>query len=318
MPVRDRLLAALVAVLWGLNFPAIAVSLEQFPPYFLVALRFALIAVPTVLLVSRPAVPWGWVLGYGLGFGVLQFVFLYSALDRGMPPGLASLVLQSSAPFTVVLAGALLRERLTGRQCAGVALAVAGLAGIAAHRAEVGGGAMLLPVLLTLGGGLGWALGNLCSRQARGASPFRLTLWMTVVPPLPMLAASLLLEGRGRIGTSLSTLDTQRGAIAVGGLAFTVLVATLVGSGIWTTLMSRHPTSTVAPFSLLVPVVGTAASALLFDERLHLVEMLCGVVVVTGVLLGAGAGRTRRAALVRPEVTGPHDVRAGGPREQRV
>jgi hypothetical protein len=64
--------------------------------------------------------------------------------------------------------------------------------------------------------------------------------------------------------------------------------------------------------------VGTAASALLFDERLHLVEMLCGVVVVTGVLLGAGAGRTRRAAPVRPEVTGPHDVRAGGPREQRV
>src|SRR3954466_4142092 len=116
MPSRDRLLAALVALLWGLHFPAIHLSLEPFPPFFLVALRFAVIAVPTVLFVPRPGVPWRWVLGYGAGFGVLQFVFLYVAMDTGMPTGLASLVLQSSAPFTVVLAGLLLHERLTGRQ----------------------------------------------------------------------------------------------------------------------------------------------------------------------------------------------------------
>ena len=54
MPTRDRLIAAFVAVLWGLNFPAIHLSLEQFPPFFLVALRFALLAVPTLLLVPRP------------------------------------------------------------------------------------------------------------------------------------------------------------------------------------------------------------------------------------------------------------------------
>ncbi|HWJ83797.1 MAG TPA: EamA family transporter, partial [Cellulomonas sp.] len=100
MTLRDRLLAVLVAVTWGLNFPAIHLSLEQFPPFFLVALRFTLIAVPTVLLVRRPAVPWRWLLLYGTGFGVLQFVFLYWAMSAGMPTGLASLVLQSSAPFT--------------------------------------------------------------------------------------------------------------------------------------------------------------------------------------------------------------------------
>ena len=155
MPLRDRLLAGLVALIWGLNFAAIHWSLEQFPPFFLVALRFALLAVPTVLLVPRPGVPWRWVLGYGAGFGVLQFLFLYLAMDSGMPPGLASLVLQSSAPFTVVLGAVLLRERLNGRQAAGVGLAVAGLAGIAVHRAELGAGAMLLPVVLTLCGGLG-------------------------------------------------------------------------------------------------------------------------------------------------------------------
>jgi len=113
VPVRDRLLALVVAVVWGLNFPAIHLSLEQFPPFFLVALRFAVVAVPTMLLVPRPDVPWRWLVGYGVGFGVLQFLFLYLAMDTGMPTGLASLVLQSSAPFTVLLAGLLLRERLT-------------------------------------------------------------------------------------------------------------------------------------------------------------------------------------------------------------
>ncbi|MBB3677565.1 EamA family transporter [Modestobacter versicolor] len=295
MPPRDRLLAGLVALIWGLNFPAIHLSLEQFPPFFLVALRFLLLAVPTLLFVPRPGVPWRWVLGYGAGFGVLQFLFLYLAMDSGMPAGLASLVLQSSAPFTVVLAAALLRERLSGRQALGVALAVAGLGGIAVHRAGLAEGAYLLPVVLTLCGGLGWALGNLASRQARAPQPLRLTLWMTVVPPLPMLVVSLLTEGPDRIGTSLTTLGTSRGALALGGLAFTVVVATVVGSGIWTTLMSRHPSSTVAPFSMLVPVVGVGASWLAFGERVYLVELACGAVVVAGVLLSSGRRRPRPA-----------------------
>ena len=291
MPPRDRLLAGLVAVIWGLNFPAIHLSLEQFPPFFLVALRFAVLAVPTVLFVPRPGVPWRWVLGYGTGFGVLQFLFLYLAMDSGMPAGLASLVLQSSAPFTVVLAAVLLGERLDGRRALGVGLAVAGLGGIAVHRADLAGGAYLLPVVLTLCGGLGWALGNLASRQAQAPQPLRLTLWMTVVPPLPMLAVSLLAEGPDRIGTSLTTLGTTRGVLALAGLAFTVLVATVVGSGIWTTLMSRHPSSTVAPFSMLVPVVGVTASWLVFREQVYLLELAYGAVVVAGVLLSSARAR---------------------------
>ena len=59
--------------------------------------------------------PLRWLLGYGLGFGTLQFLFLFVAMDIGMPTGLASLVLQASAPFTVVLGAVLLRERIIPR-----------------------------------------------------------------------------------------------------------------------------------------------------------------------------------------------------------
>ena len=182
------MLAVVVAVLWGVNFLAIHASLAQFPPFFLVALRFTLIAVPTVLFVPRPQVPLRWLVGYGLGFGVAQFTFLYWGMAAGMPTGLASLVLQASGPFTLALGALLLRERVTGRQWVGIAVAIAGMAVVGFARAQA---AALVPFLLVLAGGLGWAFGNLASRLARPPNPLHLTLWMSVVVPVPMLLLSL-------------------------------------------------------------------------------------------------------------------------------
>lgn len=286
MTTRERLLGVLVAVLWGLNFLAIHLSLEQFPPFFLVALRFALIALPTVLLVPRPDVPLRWLIGYGLGFGTLQFLFLYWALATGMPVGLASLVLQSSAPFTVLLGATVLRERLDRGQVAGILLAVAGLTVIGAQQL---GTAALGPFLLTLLGALGWALGNLSSRLARPAKPLHLTLWMSAVPVVPMLAIALAVEGPDRIGHAFVGLGTATGLWALAGLGYTIVLGTVVGSGIWTWLLSRHPAGRVAPFSMLVPVVGLLAAWVVLGETLTLVEVVGAGIVVAGVLLGSGA-----------------------------
>jgi O-acetylserine/cysteine efflux transporter len=297
---RDRLLACLVAVLWGVNFLAIHASLLHWPPLLLAALRFLVIAVPAVLLVPRPPVPLRWLLGYGLGFGTLQFLFLYIALRVGMPTGLASLVLQASAPFTVLLGAVLLRERLSPRQGAGIGLAVLGLAAIAVARAQT---AALLPVVLTLLGALGWAFGNLANRlalrDARGpVNPMHLVLWMSVVPPLPMLAASWVVEGPGAWGAAFVEATTAAGLPGLLGLAYTVLLGTLLGSGIWTVLMRRHPAGVVAPYSLLVPVVGMAAAALVLGERPSAVELVAAVVIVGGVLLGTPRAPAQAAAPV--------------------
>ena len=294
MTPRDRLAAVAVAACWGVNFPATHVALEHFPPLFMVALRFALLAGPTLLLVPRPAVPVRWLVGYGLGFGILQFAFLYLGMRHGMPSGLASLVLQASAPFTVVLGAAFLHERLGRRQVIGVIVAAAGLAGIAVHRSLHAG---LIPIVLTLCGGLGWALGNLASRQARPTKPLHLTLWMSVVPPIPMFLLSLAVEGPHVQWHSLATIATGNGPRACAALLYVVLVATVLGSGAWTMLMSRYPAGVVAPFSMLVPVFGLGSSWLLLGERADWVELTFGAFVVGGVLFGVrrsgryGAGR---------------------------
>ena len=91
MPIRHVLLAVSVAVIWGANFIAIHESLQQFPPLFLVALRFGIIAIPTLAFIPRPQVKTRWLIRYGLGFGTLQFIGLYLGMAAGFPSGLAGL-----------------------------------------------------------------------------------------------------------------------------------------------------------------------------------------------------------------------------------
>ncbi|MGQ7787336.1 EamA family transporter [Nesterenkonia sp. K-15-9-6] len=291
MPIRHVALALAVAVLWGLNFLAIHLSLEQFPPLFLVALRFALLAIPTLVLVPRPDVPLRWLIGYGLGFGTLQFFGLYLGMAAGFPAGLASLVLQSSAPFTVLLGALLLRERLSGRRMTGVAVAVAGLGVVGLARGGLDG---WVPFLLVVLGGFGWALGNLASRQAKAERPMHLVLWMAVVPPLPMLALSLAVEGPAQIGDALAGAFTAEALPAWLGLLYTIVAGTVVGSGVWVWLMARHPASTVAPFSMLVPVVGFVAAWAWLGEVPLRGELVGGVLVVLGVLWANGRSLRRR------------------------
>ena len=288
MTTRDRLLGLTVAVLWGLNFLAIRVGLDHFPPFFFAALRFLVIAVPVVLFVPRPKVPLKWLLLYGFGFGFLQFAFLFAAMATGMPTGLASLVLQSSAPFTVVLGAVLLREHVSRRQAVGIAIAVLGMVLIGWDRAQ---NATLLPVILTLLGGLGWAFGNLGNRLAKADSPMSLMLWMTVIPPLPMLALSAVIEGPSTGWHALADSFGPRGWPGLVALAYIVIPATVIGSGLWTILMSRNPAGLVAPFSLLVPVVGIAGAWIFLGEIPSVLALIGGVVVIGGCLGGMAVRR---------------------------
>lgn len=295
MSNRDRLLAILVAVIWGINFPAISTALDHFSPLFLVALRFGILAVPAILFIPKPKVKLRWLIGYGLGFGTLQFVGLFVGIREGLPSGLASVVLQASAPMTVVLAGFWLGERITRRQTIGILVAASGLALIAVHRSQT---AAILPVLLVLLGAFGWAIGNICSREARPENPLHFMMWMSVVPPVPMFALALLIEGPGSIWEQVRTMGTAAALPSMIGLAYVVVLATVVGAGIWTTLLKAYPASSVAPFSMLVPVTGLLSAWILLDEVADPIELVGSAITVCGVLF-ASIGR-RPIARVEP------------------
>jgi O-acetylserine/cysteine efflux transporter len=293
VPTRDVLLAVAVAVIWGANFVVIDLGLDHFPPLLFAALRFALVAVPAVFFIGRPDVGAGSVVAVGLFLGVGQFGLLFVGMDAGMPAGLASLVLQAQAVFTVLFGAVLLGERPRWAQLVGIAVAAAGLAVIALGRSAA---VPLVALLLVLGAAASWGAGNVATRRARPRSGLALLVWASLVPPLPLFAVSLLLEGPGAAASALTGLNWS----GVAALAYLVVLATLVGFGIWTSLLRAHPASTVAPFSLLVPVVGLVTAWAVLGERPGVVEMTGAGVVLAGLLLVTRAGIAGRSPVASP------------------
>ena len=280
VPIRDALLATAVAVIWGMNFVVIDEGLAGVPPLLFVALRFAVVLLPAIFLVPRPAVPWRTLAQVGLFLSVGQFAFLYTALAAGMPAGLASLVLQTQVMLTVLLAALRLHERPTARQIVGVAVGAAGLAVVASGRSAE---TPVFGLLLTVAAALAWASGNVASRKAGVASGLSMTVWSALFAPLPLFALSLLVDGPHRVGTALTHLT-------VGNLlstAYTAYLASLVGYGIWNTLLAKHRAALVVPFTLLVPPVGMLTAWVVQGERPGPAEAVGGLVLLLGVAVTA-------------------------------
>jgi O-acetylserine/cysteine efflux transporter len=300
VPLRHNLLAASVALLWGVNFVAIDVGLETFPPLLFVALRFALTAFPAVLLVRRPAVAWKWIVAVGFFLSVGQFGLLFVAIHIGMPAGLSSLVIQLQAVFTIALAVAFLGERPSRVQLCGAVVAFAGLALIAAGRAQ---SVPLGALLLVVGAAASWGVSNICTRVAKPSEGFAFLIWASLVGPIPLTGLSFAFEG----SISMAHAFTSLGPPALLSLLYIVVVATLFGFGAWTWLLARHSASDVAPFSLLAPVAALVSTWLARGERPTLAELAGGIIILAGLALAVVPPRrrlTRRAGFADVELGG--------------
>ncbi len=298
MTRKDGLLALLVVVVWGLNFVVIKVGLHNMPPLMLAGLRFLLVAFPALFFVARPKIPFRLLLGYGLTISFGQFAFLFCAINFGMPAGLASLVLQAQAFFTIILGALVFGERLQGKQLAGIALAVVGVL-VLAEASLNGQHVALLGFLLTLAAAFCWASGNIFNKKIMQLETrpavMSLVVWSALIPILPFMAASYLLDGPTVMLHSLVTLDLT----TILSLIYLAFVATIVGYGIWGALLGRYETWRVAPLSLLVPVVGIASAALLLDEKLGALQLVGALLVMAGLYINVFGLRLRRATRVR-------------------
>ena len=292
MPLKDQLLAVLVVVIWGTNFVVVDEGLDGVPPLLFVAMRFVVVLLPAVFLVKRPAARWQDVALVGAFMSFGQFGLLYLALAAGMPPGLASLVLQAQVLFTVLIATLSLGERPTRRQVVAIGIGAVGLAVVGFGRSAT---TPLVALLLTLAAALSWAIGNVLSRRIRSASGLSLTVWSAVWVPVPMFLLSLVVDGPDEVGHALTHLP----ATAIWATFYTAYLASLVGYGTWNLLLGRHPAAAVVPFALLVPVVGMFAAWLVQVETPNLAETVGGVLLLVGVAATTLRTRTRAREPVR-------------------
>jgi len=285
MPPRDVLIATAVAVVWGLTFIAIKVGLADTPPLAFSALRFLFAAVPLILFVRPPKAPAAIVVLYGLFIGVGDFGLLYIAMGEGFPVGLAALVIQWQAFFTILFAWALRGERPRPAQGIGAAIAFAGIALIGSQRL---GGASLGPLLLVIAAAAFWGAGNVLAKIAGRVDMLAFIAWSSLAAPAPLLLASIWFEGP----TALAALAHPSLALALSVL-FLAYAGTTFGYGMWSRLLTRHPAASVAPFALLVPIVGMVAGVVVFGEPLDAFEVWGAVLVMAGLSVNVFGDRLR-------------------------
>ncbi|MCW2248407.1 O-acetylserine/cysteine efflux transporter [Azospirillum fermentarium] len=286
-------LAVAVAAVWGFNFVMIKLGLRDFPPVLFSCLRFALAATPLLVLGVRggPPVPWRFIVGIGVSLGVVKFSLLFIGMDIGMPAGLSSLVLQSQAFFTALFAAVVLGDRPGPRQVAGMAVAFGGIGLIAL---EMPAGDSLLGLVLVVAAAACWGVSNIIMKTAKAPDLFRLMLWVSLIPPIPLFLLSLGTEGPDRIAAALTGLS----GMGVAALVYIAAGATLFGFAAWGFLLRSYPASQVAPFSLLVPIFGMTSSALVLGETLTAAKLAGAALVFAGVALTALPWPLRRRAPV--------------------
>lgn len=284
MKPADILIALLVVVIWGFNFVVIKIGLQGLPPIMFTALRFIFAALPMAFFIRRPNVPWKLLAGYGMFQFALQFTLLFSGMKLGFPPGLASLVIQLQAFFTIGLAVLMLGERPRVTQLVGALIAFSGM-GLVASQLEAK--ATIIGFIMVVAGGFCWAVANIFTKKIGKTNPLALVVWGSLLAAPPLVLASLLVEGTAAWTEAAAHLSW----ISVGAVLFQSYPNTLIGFGIWSMLMRKYPTATIAPYTLLVPVTGMLSAALVLGEPLQWWKIAAGLLVLGGLALNQFGGR---------------------------
>ncbi|MCJ8320039.1 MAG: EamA family transporter [Colwellia sp.] len=293
MSLKDSLIGLFIIFIWGINFVVIAWGLEGLPPLLMGAERFLLVAVLGSIFVKRPSIPWRWLALYALSLSFGQFAFLFSAMSFGMPAGLASLVLQSQALFTLIFAGLILKEQIKPVQVLAMIVAGLGLYVIGSSGGHSGASNMAMTAVgfgLTLAAAMCWALGNIINRsinQKGYSANIGLVVWSAWIPIIPFLIASYYLEGPELIINSLINIELS----SILALLYLALIASIAGYSLWSYLLGRYPAAQVAPLTLGVPVVGLTAAAILLNETLSWQQGLGIALVMIGLIINSAGKR---------------------------
>ena len=281
----DMALAVGVAVIWGLAFVASKIGLREFSPPLLAALRFVVAAAPC-LVVRRPKVSWLLLIAIGLTLFLGQFLTQFYGIAHGVPAGLAAVIVQSQALFTIGLAAIIFGERPSPSQTVGIAVATAGMVMIIA---SLGYDFSLGTFAVTMISPISFAIGNLLLRGARDVRMFDLFCWLSLVPPLPLLALTVAADGPRTTWHAMTGVSVT----GIGCVLFLGVISTTFAYWAWGHLLREYTASQVVPFALLVPVVGATSSWAVFGETFGPLRLAGMITVVGGIALMLLLGRPR-------------------------
>jgi drug/metabolite transporter (DMT)-like permease len=292
---RGAVIALLVTILiWAYSWVVMKQVLRHAGPFQFAALRYVLGALVlfAALLASRQSLRPPPLLPTAL-IGLCQTTAFQGLGQWALVDGGAGRIalLAYTMPFwAVLLAWAILRERPGPRQWLGIGVAAFGLICIIEPWHGLGSGHS---TVLAIGAGAAWALGTVLSKrmfQRHQPSPLNLTAWQMLFGALALCVVALLVPQR----------PIEWNWALVGGLAYSVVMASSVAWGLWLLVLQRLPTAVASLSSLGVPIVGVLLAWIVLHEQptsfevLGIVFVLLGLVAVSGVRLKWRAGKSEQ------------------------
>lgn len=267
MPLFDWMLALITIFVWGMNFLVSKLALFDMPPLMFGFLRFLLVAFPAVFFIKFPKAPWKTVLAYGFTINFLQFSFMLSSIAFGLPAGLASLLMQTQAFFTVVLSALYFREKVPLGILIAFLIAAVGVI-LIIEGANVKTALPLAGLLSVLAAAFFWSTGNITIKMMPNVDMISLVVWGGLFSLPAFAIASYIFEGPEHIIYGYQHM-TYKAWI---GIMYGAYISTFVGYVIWGKLLSRRPVSLIAPLTLLIPIIGFASNTIAFDEHFTWVQ----------------------------------------------
>jgi O-acetylserine/cysteine efflux transporter len=277
-PLSSTLLAIFVVFIWGTNFVVIKKTEAVVPPFTLAALRFIFTLFPGIFFLKKPKVNVLNIAGYGLAIGVVQFGFMYTAINGLITAGLASLVVQTQIIFTIGMSVIISAEIVKPYQWLTLAFAFLGLIIIGINSDEQ---TTILGITYTLIAALGWSLGNIFSKKAGNVNMLSYVVWSSIFSVPVLLCLAFYFEGGLLLFQNrLKTYDLD---IWIS-IFWQAWGNSLLGYGVWGWLLSRYQTASVSQFALMIPIFGIGSSVLILGEPLPPWK-ITGATLVIGAML---------------------------------
>ncbi|MEL0629536.1 EamA family transporter [Psychromonas aquatilis] len=279
MKRNDLILGVLVMVVWGLNFSVIKLGVNEINPLLLTALRFTLATFPAIFFVKRPNVSWLYLIAYGWLFAIGIWGMATWSIQAGLSAGMASVLLQMNVVFGLFLGYFLLKETLSINKIIGSGLAIIGLS---LCLTVTDGSVTQSGLILILSAALAWSLASIIVKKAAPKQVFAFSLWAMACAPIPLFLIVYFQAGH----LPFTTLSTQLNGHVIFSVLFQAYPVTLLGYWIWNRLLVSYPLSTVAPFTLLVPIFGLLGGALFYQEDISAITVVASICVISGVFVG--------------------------------
>ncbi|MBS0216740.1 MAG: DMT family transporter [Proteobacteria bacterium] len=272
---RDIALLMLVCLTWACNFLTSAIALREVPPILFTALRFILLLIPLLPLMRRPPHgQWPRLIASSPLIGVLHFTLGFVSVKLAGQLASPAILMQSYVPMTPLLAWWLLGERFGWRTGLAIATSFVGVLVLgldpdvlAKPMASV---AMLVAALML-------AIATIVMKGQSGISVWSQQGWMAALSIIPLLALSAWLEPGAFAQLPHASWK------AWFGVAFAAYVSSLLGHGLYYTLVQRRPVAQLMPWLLLVPVFAIALGIAFYGDRPGARVWIGGALVLGGV-----------------------------------